>query len=220
MLARVGEFLSGHTGSTDSERKLADEFVAVRQELLAIGDTYRSERLGVSAVTKHRAVLRREITSGWLAHVVRTARRAVVEDPEFPVRYRLPKLRDANAAFESAARQILAQARQDLAVLEKYGLLPGTLETLAGKLDEWDRLSQRGTASRLGHVGARRRRADILRDAMRLVAQLDSVMQLRFADQPDILHAWKSASNIVLPGPTPAAETPPAPAATEDQPAA
>jgi hypothetical protein len=78
-------------------------------------------------------------------------------------------------------------------------------------LDQFETAVEQGAAGRLAHVGANAELATIADEIVQVVKVMNGLVRIRFANQPELLAAWESASNVFGP-PRPGTE--PAPQGT------
>ena len=71
--------------------------------------------------------------------------------------------------------------------------------SLAQALGQFDRAVERGVSGRRAHVGARAELAAIADEVVQQVRQLDGLIRFRFANNPEALAGWRSASNTFGP---------------------
>ena len=76
------------------------------------------------------------------------------------------------------------------------------LDSLNEGLGQFDQAVAQGAEGRRIHVGATVELDVVAGDAVELVKIIDGVNRVRFAGDPDLLAAWKSASNVIGPART------------------
>ena len=98
----------------------------------------------------------------------------------------------------------------------KHGLSEEVLSGLKVALDEFEGAVEQGAAGRLARVGASAELVAVAEEVVQVVKVMNGLIRLRFANQPELLAAWESASSVVAtprpeekPGPT--GSTPPTP---------
>jgi hypothetical protein len=182
------------------------------------------QREGINAVrsaTGQKRALRRKMRRTQLLHLARVAEAAAVELPDLAQKFRLTREGVPYLAFRTAARGMSAEAQNQKEVLIKHGLLDSVLENLSQSLDQFDQAVGQGTDGRRAHVGASAELDALAEELSQVVRLMDGTNRYRFAEDPNALAEWMSASNVVGPARA-AAKAPPAepPAGGEIKPAA
>jgi hypothetical protein len=199
MAARALEFSRAHlddsAGYTTAIAELA--------ELLARSDQLADQqRQGVSesrAATARKQELRRSIRQRELTHVARAAQRASKEVPELAQKFALAPDPIPYLTFRSLARTVAAEAQERKDVLVKHGLVDRSLNTLAQALDQFDHAVEQAAEGRRMHVAARVELDVVAKEAVQIVKVIDGLNRIRFAGDPDLFAAWRSASNVIGP---------------------
>jgi hypothetical protein len=221
MGARALEFSRAHpdesAGYTTALKELAE--LLERSERLAI-----EQRQGVSevrAATARKRELRRAIRQRELVHVARAAQRAAKEVPELTQKFALAREPIPYLTFRSLARTVAAEAEQRRELLVKHGLVDRVLDSLAQSLDQFDQAVGQGAEGRRMHVGAGVELNVVGEEVVQIVRVIDGLNRFRFAGDPDLFAAWRSASNVIGPRSVAKVSTPVTPPATgEIKPAA
>ncbi len=167
----------------------------VRADMLATQQ--RDGILAERAAAGHKQELIGKVRRAHLTHLVRIAEQAGSELPELPQKFQLKPGKGSFRAFRTAARgmQVEAQARrQDLV---KHGLVESVLDDLGRLLDELDAVVERGQEVRRMHIGATAQLDVVADEVVRLVRALGGLNRYRFANDPDLLAPWESASIVV-----------------------
>jgi hypothetical protein len=121
------------------------------------------------------------------------------ERPELEQKFVLAPEATPYLAFRAAARGIATEAQNEKELLIKHGLLEAVLESLTQALEQFDRAVERGTVGRRAHVGARAELDAIGLEVGQVVRLIDGLNRFRFANDPESLAAWESASNTFGP---------------------
>jgi hypothetical protein len=87
-------------------------------------------------------------------------------------------------------------------------LVETVLEHLVQSLDQLDEAIEQAAEGRLAHVGASAELDTVADDVVQLVRAMDGMNRYRFANEPEALAAWVSASSVLA---TPHPVAPPAP---------
>lgn len=88
-----------------------------------------------------------------------------------------------------------AASRKELLV--RHGLAETVLESLAQALKQFDEAVEHATDGRRAHVGASAELDTVAEEVVHVVKAMDGLNRLRFANRPELLAAWASASNVV-----------------------
>jgi len=127
------------------------------------------------------------------------AEAAGVERPELAKKLELPSEAMPYLAFRSAVQGILTEAQNEKELLARFGMVDPAPSSLAEALGQFDRAVERGLTGRRAHVGARAELTAIADEVLQQVRQLDGLIRFRFANDPESLAAWRSASNTIGP---------------------
>lgn len=163
----------------------------------------------VRATSARKQELRRSIRRRQLVHLARVARRAAKELPELAQKFALAREPIPYLTFKTLATSMVTEAQRQKELLIKHGLVERVLDSAVESLQEFDQVVEQGAQGRRVHIGASADLDVVADEVVQLVSVLDGLNRFRFADDPDLLAAWRSASNVIGP-PRPAAK-PPAP---------
>jgi hypothetical protein len=153
----------------------------------------------VRATTSTKDQLRRVIRRGHLVHFAGVAGRASAEDPELAQQFNLPRMPTRGLAFRAAARTMMELAEQQKELLGKYGLVEELLQNARESIDQLDEAVERGAEGRRVHVGASATLVVVAGEVVRQVRTLDGFNRVRFANDPNLLAGWSSATNVIGP---------------------
>jgi hypothetical protein len=173
------------------------EAILARAEQLVI-----QQRDGVSevrAATRQKEELRRTMRRTHLLHLSRVAEAAGKERPELEQKFVLAPEATPYMAFRAAALGIATEAQSEKELLVRHGLLEPVLESLTQALGQFDQAVDRGINGRQAHVGARAELKAISDEVVQVVRLMDGSNRFRFANEPESLAAWESASNTFGP---------------------
>ena len=178
--------------------------------------------LAVRAATTHKRELMGKMRRAHLTHLARIAEEAGSELPELPQKFQLKPGKGSYRAFRTAARGMQVEAHGLRHELVKHGLVEPLLDDLGRLLDEFDAVVERGQEARRVHVGASAQLKVVADEVVRLVKALGGLNRYRFANEPDLLAQWESASSVVAGRRGPVVEKPVenAPGAGDVRPAA
>jgi hypothetical protein len=170
--------------------------------------------LGDRAAAARKRELRRALTQGHLAHLIRVAREAASELPKLEQTFVLPRTTRSYQAFRTAARAMASAAESNRELLVTHGLGESVLEDLARLLDELDAAVRASDEARRVHVGATAKLVEVAAAVVAAVEVMHGFNRVRFAGDAEALAAWESASSVVGSGAGSADEAaPPTPAA-------
>jgi molecular chaperone GrpE (heat shock protein) len=193
MGARALEFSRAHP---DESPGYVAAVAELEQQLARSRELATQQRQGVvevRAATARKRELRRTIRQRQLVHVARAARRAAREVPELTQRFALPPESMPYLTFRTLARNIAQEAQQRKELLIKYGLVEQVLTSLVESLDQFDQAVAQGAEVRRMHIAAGVE-LDVVGDEVVDIAQVfDGLNRYRFANDPDLFAAWRSA---------------------------
>jgi hypothetical protein len=126
--------------------------------------------------------------------------------------------------FQALARAMLAEALNQKDVLVRHGLAETLLDGLVRDVKQFDLTMEQGTEARRSHVGASAELDAIGEQILHLVKVMDALNRFRFAEVPELLAEWESASKVFGPvhsnGEKPDSQEVTPPAGGETRPAA
>jgi hypothetical protein len=199
MARRALEFAQAHTDTSDGYTAAVRELAELVARSDQLTDSHRQGIAEVRAATQRKSDLRRSIRRGQLMHVATAAQRASREDPELAQKFVLARQPTAYLQFRSLARTVAAEAEGRKAILVKHGLVDSVLVSLTESLAQFDQALAQGAEGRRIHIAATVELHVVSGEAVQIVRVLDGHNRVRFAGDPDLLAAWKSASNVVGP---------------------
>jgi hypothetical protein len=94
---------------------------------------------------------------------------------------------------------MLAEAQANKELLVKYGLAETVLAGMDRNVKQFDLAIDQSTEARRGHVGASAELDAIGEQILHLLSVMDGLNRDRFAESPEILAEWASASNVFGP---------------------
>jgi hypothetical protein len=199
--------------------------VARLQERLARADQLARQQMdGRSAVhvaTARKAELRRRIKRTHLHHLRSVAAMASVDEPELERKFVIPEDAFTYRGFQTAASGLAAEAQSRKELLLKHGLAEEVLSGLEVALDQFETAVEQSAAGRLTHVGATAELNTVAEEVVQIVKVMTGLIRVRFANQPELLVEWASASNVVAaPKPEEKPETGGTPSSGETPPTA
>ena len=198
MGGRVQKFFTDHP---DSSPGSVTALAQLKERLDRAKQLDRQQVLGISQVrsaAREKAKLRKLIRSSHLVHLA-TIAQGVSAKPELAARFVLQPVNVPFMTFRTSAGSMLAEAESNTDLLVQHGLAESVLEGLKQKLERYDAEVDRFNVGRAAHVGASAELDVAARDVVQIVTAMDGLNRARFADDPELLAAWISASNTFGP---------------------
>jgi hypothetical protein len=183
-----------------------EECVARGMRLAELQITGRNE---VHAAADRKRTLLRMMRRAHLAHLRHVARAAQPEAAGLGEQFVLPRGSIPLLVFQSAARGMIQEAERSRDLLVRHGLADTLFESLQQSLADFDRAIEQGIEARRRQVGASAGLDEVGDEIVRIVGILEPLNRFRFANAPELLVAWASASHVVA-TPRPAGEEEPA----------
>jgi hypothetical protein len=199
MAARALEFCQAHPDTSKGYIAAVAELADLLARSQQLTDLHRQGVAEVRAATERKRDLRRSIRQGQLVHVARAAQRAAREVPELAQKFALAPHSVPYLAFRSLARTVAAEAEERKELLVKHGLVDRVLESLTEGLRQFDQAVARGAEGRRIHIGAAVELDVVSGEAVEIVKVVDGFNRVQLAGDPDLLAAWRSASNVIGP---------------------
>ena len=199
MSKRVLSFSRAHPHPSEGYGSALARLEKAVAEADVLADRQREGINASRAATGVKRALRRKIRRTQLLHLSRVAESAAAEVPELAEKFRLVREAVPYLAFRTAARGMLAEAQKHKELLIRHGLLESVLQSLAENLDKFDAAVEQGTAARRAHVGASAELAALAEELIQVVRLMHGINHSRFAEDPDSLAQWESASNVIGP---------------------
>ena len=134
-----------------------------------------------------------------MKHLAKVAQGAARENPELAQKFVLRPEQTPYLEFQAMARAMLAEAQGNKELLVKYGLAETLLDGMVRNVKQFDQTIEQGTEARRAHVGASAELDAIGEQIIHLVNVMDGFNRDRFAEVPEILAEWASASNVFGP---------------------
>jgi len=193
---RVLEFIRQHPnpspGFAAATARLQDRLARAHQ----LAQQQLNGRSEVSAATARKAELRRMMLRAHLDHLISVAQVAAAEDPEVAQKFSFPTDARTYLSFRAAASGMAAEAESRKDLLIRHGLSEDVLSGLKTSLDQFETAVEQGSAGRLARVGATAELVTVADEVVQVVKVLNGLVRVKFANQPNVLAAWESASNV------------------------
>jgi hypothetical protein len=194
---RVLEFMRQHPAQTPG----LVAATARLQERLSRARQLAQQQLDGSAemrvATGRKRDLRRLMTRAHLDHLARVAEVASEEEPELLQKFVFPPDATTYLAFRAAASGMAAEAEARKELLVKHGYSEEALTGLKTALDQFETALEQGAAGRLSRVAATAELVTVAEEIVQVVKVMNGLILLRFVNQPEVLAAWESATNVV-----------------------
>jgi hypothetical protein len=126
-------------------------------------------------------------------------RRAARKHPELEPAFAGGEPRDTNLDFEAAARSLVEAARTHVEALAGHGVTPELVGEASALIDRYVAEMHRAQEARGGRVQANAELEGVAREISDIVLRIDGLMRHRFADDADLLAAWRSARSVAGP---------------------
>jgi hypothetical protein len=197
MGARALEFCRAHTeGSQGYAAALArlEERLGRAERLAA---QQRDGVLQVRAATALKRELRVTLRRTHLQHLAGVAALAAREQPELGLKFVITRDVTSYQAFRTAAHGMAAAATANKELLVRHGLADLVLSSLSETLAQLDQAMDHAVEGRRAHIGASADLATVADEVVLVVKVMDGLNRLRFAQDPERLAAWESASSVV-----------------------
>jgi hypothetical protein len=159
----------------------------------------REGTVEVRAASARKRDLQRAMRRRQLVHLARAAHRTAKELPELAQKFALPRDPIPYLAFTILARSMVAEAQRQKELLVRHGLVERVLDSLGQSLDQFDRAVEQGSEGRRVHIGAGANLDVAADEIVQIVKVIDGLNRFRFAEDPDLLAGWRSASNVFGP---------------------
>jgi hypothetical protein len=149
-----------------------------------------------------------------LPHFGRVAVLAAAEKPELAPAIRRPRDVRTVRGFRTTAGAYVAMAQANQELMVKHGLALPVLNDLIALLERYDQTVALKLEARHLHVGATAELNSTADQIVQVVQVMDGYQRLRFAQDPDRLAKWESASSL---GPDRRSSAPDGPVSGEAQ---
>ena len=177
--ALYNEALAGATAALDGAKAKYGEWLA------GMG----TEHISTKSIDHFRDWIRTKFRK-----VIRVAEAVSRKEPGFDLRFRLPKERTADLKLIADLRAMVTAGEAHQDAFLRYGLAEGFFASMRQEIDRFEDLLGERKAGQAGHVGAAVVLEDLLDEMLGHIDDLDALNTVRFADDPEQMAAWKSAS--------------------------
>lgn len=229
MARRVLDFATNQSitdaGYTAAVSRLRDE-VAKADDLGRLqGDGARREHVAVTSRTQ----VRQTIRSQQLRRLAQLAQLNVSVHPELAGKYNLPAGHGPNRAFILQAQSILANATEQKDLLAQLGAGDTIIADLTAALAGFEQATADAHGARADHVGACGELTALARRCDQEAQVIGTFIESTYANDAQVLAAWRSARNVSgpftrsriadppAPQPAPSPDPAPAPVMEQDQ---
>ena len=196
---RVRDFLRAHP--TDVAPEAAA--LARLEELIERADALASQqRAGIAAAQgsfERRAKVRRALQTKLLRYLAGVGVVAAKENVELGAEFRLPRGGAPNQAFVTLVKHMLDKATENKDLLVKQGLSDKVLSDIAVALGQFELTLEATRSARRAHVGASGDLRAVASEISEQIQLLEGLVRYRFGDDPELMSAWRSASNVLGP---------------------
>lgn len=197
MGVRALEFCTAHADPSAGYAAATARLGALLLELTQLAAEQRAGVTAERASVATKQELRSALEQNELLHLSSVVAAAEDALPALvPVFSRVRESRSYQA-FRTAAQAMLDAARQHQEALVPFGLSEAVLASVAEKLVAFDQASEASATARRQHVRAARALDEAGNELSQVVRVLDGFNRFRFAKEPDLLAAWRSATNVL-----------------------
>lgn len=213
--AAVGEFCRLHPIENPAAIAVIQSLHQFNDRAAVLARQQRTGTLGVRATVAEKAELRKAVRVDLeaLHQIVARARTAQLG---LAIRFSLPNRTVNHQSFLASARAALAQAEVEgtREALIGLGMPTDLLDRITQGMAKYENAVSGKERARAVRIGARADLEHVAGRIMETVRHLDTLYELAYRDNPELLAAWKSARNVPWPGPTtPTPPTAPSPGA-------
>ncbi len=217
MAARALDFATANPSDQASIKTVVARLDTLVNEAEDLAVQQRNGAISQQLAIAQRQAIRRTARKEQLTQLSRLAASAAKEHPELKALFRVPDSEATNRTFRVAAQDILAAATAQKPLLASLGMGETVIDDLTQSIAAIDTATEAAHAGRRTRVGASAQLPDVVQDAVRTVGVLDALYQVRFKNDPDLLAAWVSASNVHSSPKKKADPAPPAPPAGDEK---
>ena len=196
MTGRVENLSDAHPDTDPGHLVSVARLKEVRAAMQQVDAVQRAGLIDVRTGAEAKRRLRREMLAGPIAHLSGVGALARREDPDLVNKLRYKPSGHTYVAHRTAARSMQAEALAHKEVLAKYGLSDAVLEVFGDLLDQFDAAVKLMSDGRAAHTGATRQLGALALEAGRIVRAMDARNRYRFKDEPQVLGAWITASQV------------------------
>jgi hypothetical protein len=158
----------------------------------------RTCQITITASVRLKAELRSSIWDQVMA-LAGISRAIARREPDLTVHLRLPRGRCSEATFMTTARVVVAEALARKELFVSNGMPSTQLDDIAADLDQYQAVLTRQCSALNAQVGATAQLTAIGLSVMRVLKHLDALHHRRFAKDPGLHAAWKTARNVAWP---------------------
>jgi hypothetical protein len=199
MARRALDFAQAHPIADASFTTVVQRLNADVTQADALGVQDVTGRTGERAARARRSTLKYNIRNLQLRRLVLIAEMAAKQNPELAGKFLMPASGMANKPFVLAGRALLAAALPHKDLLVQLGLGETYADDLSAALDQYDGSTENAHTGKADHIGAGAEVIALARQAGKDVLVLGTYYRSVYADNAELLAAWKSASNIAGP---------------------
>lgn len=220
MTARALDFSTANPSDQASIKTVVTRLETLVNRADELSVQQRSGAVDEQLAIAQRAVVRRAMRRDQMNQLLRLANSVKKSHPELKGLFRMPRYGATNRDFLIAAQDMLVKVIAQKPLLDTLGLGETLVDDLTRAVAAYTTATEGAHAGRSSHVGASSELEEVVNDGVAVVGVLDSLNRPRFRDEPELLAAWISASNVrarakktTAAGPAP---TPPTPAAIKE----
>ncbi len=191
------EFCLAHPDTGPGYEAATARLSAITLELTRLAGELRAGIAAERGAIGTKQTLRTALEQNELLHLCRVVQAAAEALPQLVPVFQRSQENRSYQAFRTAAQGMLEAARQHQEALVPFGLSEAVITSLASRLVEFDQAMDASATARRLHVRAARALDEAGNELMQVVRVLDGTNRFRFAKEPDLLAAWRSATNVL-----------------------
>lgn len=193
MFVRIRDFWAAHRALFPESSAAAALFAQVAALITTIEEHLKNRVLGVAKGQSVKPLTRVAVRNA-LTTMTRAARR-VTADEIMSTPFRLPKRRTLTTDL-ATARAFVTEARPREQAFVQFGLPPTFISDLEKLIEELQRAVDAQLASKTARSQAQAGLTNAVRTGMRVCVDLDLLVALATAEQPELQAAWQSARRL------------------------
>jgi hypothetical protein len=198
MAERVSEFQKANPFAEGAVSPVAAAFEERLARAKALAGQHEAGLRTSRQTTAERAELRRDVTA-LIRQLAAVAALASSEERTLRGMFDLPVRKTTYMRFITDAKEMLATAEANKALLTKYGMTEVLFQELATGVTSLDTVSEAHSAARRAHVGARIDLNAVTTELMYHVEVLHGINRSRFRKDPERWGAWNNVRNVAGP---------------------
>jgi hypothetical protein len=198
MAGKALAFERAHPSTDASHQAVVARLEEVVTRVDAVFTQERLGTVGARAAAARRKTVRRTLRMR-IRHLARVGAIAAAEDPLLTGKFIPPSYSGPNRIFLGTAKALLLEATTHQEALLASGLGESFLADFTAAITAFEAAAEEIATGRREHVAARVDFDELGKECIAMVQILDGLNAARFAKEPELLAAWKSARNVFGP---------------------